>query len=105
MHCKLPWDTEEDRLEFSDFYDFTKSYDDDAPSGKGKGKSTDWEDVEDEEMDGDEEVVSDFSDDDDLPKQNGVRYGDSDYELVLPSGKRIGHRALRTIYKQNLMYV
>jgi hypothetical protein len=31
-----------------------------------------------------------------------VRLGDTPYELVLPSGNRIGHRALRNVYKQNL---
>ena len=39
------------------------------------------------------------------PTQPSVRYGDTEYELILPSGKRIGHRALRHIYKQNLVYV
>lgn len=35
--------------------------------------------------------------------ESEITYGDSSYELVLPSGIRIGHRAHRDIYKQNLL--
>ncbi|CAG8442305.1 11973_t:CDS:2 [Rhizophagus irregularis] len=49
-HCKIAYETEEDIMEFDEFYDFTSK----------------------------------------------------DMELVLPSGKRLGHRLLRRYYRQNL---
>lgn len=89
-----------------------------------QAKSGGWEDVaegEDEEMGegGDEgevevvyqqgesdsdDLVSDSDDDDDeLPSGTNVTFGDTEYELVLPSGARVGHRAHRAAYKQNLL--
>lgn len=35
------------------------------------------------------------------PPAPAVRFGDTEYELILPSGKRIGHRALKHVYKAN----
>lgn len=48
------------------------------------------------------ETDPDSDDDDDIPGSE-ITYGDSTYELVLPSGMRIGHRAHRHIHKQNLL--
>ena len=48
-----------------------------------------WEEVSDEESD-------------DIPEDNGIRYGDSELELVLPSGARLGHRSLQRYYRQTL---
>ncbi|GAA5989105.1 hypothetical protein JCM10908_001160 [Rhodotorula pacifica] len=91
-----------------------------AASGAAEG----WEDVEEDAMaedgnedEGDVEVVyeeasasgdsddsdSDDSDDDELPSGTNVTYGDTNYELVLPSGARIGHRAHRNAFKQNAL--
>lgn len=95
-HCKVPWDTEDDRLELSDFYDFTKSYDDDED-----GNAAGWEDASD---DGDSDADIIVEDGGAAPRRSRVQYGDTPYELLLPSGKRIGHRALRNIYKQNFVY-
>lgn len=55
-------------------------------------------DVSDSESSSDDDV-----DDDDLPSGTSVTYGDTDYELVLPSGARIGHRAHRNVYRQNAL--
>ncbi|GAA6026794.1 hypothetical protein JCM8097_005866 [Rhodosporidiobolus ruineniae] len=41
------------------------------------------------------------SDDEDLETGTSVTYGDTEYELVLPSGARIGHRAHTRLHKQN----
>lgn len=113
----MAWDTEAQRLEVSDYYDFRPSYPDyKKKSGKSKKADDGWEDVSDEEMadgevDGDEVVMEGVSDsgsegtlddDDELPDR-GISYGDSPFELVLPSGRRIGHRALRHVYKQNVV--
>ncbi|KAI1796449.1 C2H2 type zinc-finger-domain-containing protein [Ganoderma leucocontextum] len=121
-HCKMAYDTDVERLEVSDFYDFSASYPDveerktrraaraakRAAKEKGKAEAEaneGWEDVSEEE-DGEvdeivEEQASDDSDgesdEDELP-DNQVTYGDSNYELVLPSGARIGHRSMRRYY-------
>ncbi|KAF7314462.1 Zinc finger protein 622-like protein [Mycena kentingensis (nom. inval.)] len=105
-HCKLAYDTEDDRLEISDYYDFTSSYPDneagsDEDDEQEKGE---WEDVsEDEEEDGEsaDEVVdesdsdSDATDATDEVADSGIRYGKTELQLVLPSGRTIGHRKLR----------
>ena len=59
-------------IEYADFYDYTSSY----PDGE-KGDE------------GDEEVEVDAIDDD-------------GFELVLPSGAKVGHRSLARYYKQSL---
>ncbi|KAL1942644.1 hypothetical protein VTO73DRAFT_4884 [Trametes versicolor] len=125
-HCKIAYDSEEDRLEISDFYDFTASYPDvedraarkaaraarRAAKAAAEGKTPEdeeWED--DEEVDDSdvdeivEESTSDESSDDDSdeeePLENEIAYGDSHFELVLPSGARIGHRSMRRYYAQS----
>lgn len=97
VHCKIAYDQEEDKMELSDFFDFTSSYPDAG-----------WEDVSDGEEGDDDDAVteegSDYDSDDDaetLPS-SGVRYGDNEFELVLPSGVRLGHRSMRRYYNQSL---
>ncbi|WFD23529.1 pre-60S factor rei1 [Malassezia equina] len=95
-HCKVAYDTQEDQLELSDFYDFRSSYADYT-------KKDDWEDVSDDTSDdGDQGAVWEEASDDDIPENNGIRYGDSELELVLPSGARLGHRSLQRYYRQTL---
>ncbi|EPQ30827.1 uncharacterized protein PFL1_01726 [Pseudozyma flocculosa PF-1] len=101
-HCKIAYELEVDQLEFSDFYDFTSSYPVDAEEDE------EWEDADgDEDMedvvedDGGDEVV-DLTAPRGTDRNQGVRYGDSENELILPSGARIGHRSLRRYYEQNL---
>ena len=118
-HCKVAYDSEGDRLEISDFYDFTASYADTplvkrpkkkAVLKQGKGAEGEWEDVDESDGESDDEVVDQSgssdddntdSDSDDLP-DNQLTYGDSHLELVLPSGARVGHRTMRRYYTQNL---
>lgn len=120
-HCKIAYDTENDRLEISDFYDFSSSYPDygspltasQRRSAVSNADSTDdeeWEDTDDNDDDDVDEIVdkdgplvplSGNDDADSLPN-NELTYGDSLYELVLPSGARIGHRSLRRYYAQSL---
>ncbi|KAG6857254.1 hypothetical protein H0H87_007087 [Tephrocybe sp. NHM501043] len=113
-HCKIAYDTADDRLEVSDYYDFTSSYPDTKSRGKGsksgqQDEDEPWEDVEDDGSDADEVVDESASDDesgldldseDSLP-DNQITYGDSHLELVLPSGARIGHRTMRRYYAQS----
>ncbi|KAF8210075.1 C2H2 type zinc-finger-domain-containing protein [Mycena galopus ATCC 62051] len=96
-HCKIAYDSEDDRLEVSDFYDFTSSYPDaDTKNSKKKSKSS--SSPVDEVVEEDDEHDSDLSSDD--LDDNQITYGDSNLELILPSGARIGHRNLRRYYPQ-----
>ncbi|KAH9855214.1 C2H2 type zinc-finger-domain-containing protein [Lenzites betulinus] len=127
-HCKIAYDTEPDRLEVSDFYDFTTSYPDAderkaraaaraarraareaKKAEKHEDEDEEWEDdeyVDDSEVDEvvEEEASTDESDsdsDDSDVDDNQITYGDSHFELVLPSGARIGHRSMRRYYAQS----
>ena len=109
-HCKIAYDLEDDRLELSDYYDFTSSYQDVPPTTKFSKKSDEedeesWEDMDDDDGDDGEQPDENVDDaeassDEDLP-ENELSYGDSIYELVLPSGSRIGHRTMRRYYAQS----
>jgi len=111
-HCKIAYDSEDDRLELSDYYDFTSSYQDAQPTRKRKSSNhsdedaESWEDMDDEDDKVDEvvevvdETAQEASSDEDL-LENELSYGDSIYELVLPSGSRIGHRTMRRYYAQS----
>lgn len=74
-HCKIRHDSTT-LAEFADFYDYSSSY------PEGAQPSTD-DDTEDNDI----EVDID-------------RIDDAGYELVLPSGARIGHRSLMRYYRQ-----
>lgn len=111
FHCKIAYSDPEDQLELGDFYDFTSSY----PADEDE----EWEDDDAEEdaeddmdVDGEGKVLdlttkagkksatADAEEHDDQ-----IRYGDSELELVLPSGARLGHRSLRRYYQQSLREV
>lgn len=111
-HCKIAYDTEDDRLEVSDYYDFTTSYPADTRKKKSKqsrAADEEWEDANDDSGDA-EEVVDEAtseppdseSDSDESIPENQITYGDTEYELVLPSGARIGHRSMKRYYAQSL---
>lgn len=94
-HCKIAYDDEEDRLELSDFYNFESSYPVDSDE--------EWEDEDDEDAEVDEEgEIINQTKKRSSNKGNGIRYGDSEFELILPSGNRLGHRSLRRYYQQTL---
>lgn len=112
-HCRIPWDTELQRLELSEYYNYESSYPDYNPSSTDIEMVEDdgeWQDDDDSSIDEDDEVIMDYSAlerktkkpmEQDLDQR--IRLGENDYELVLPSGARIGHRALKGVYKQNVM--
>ncbi|KAF8894908.1 C2H2 type zinc-finger-domain-containing protein [Gymnopilus junonius] len=113
-HCKIAYDKERDRLELSDYYDFSSSYPD-AEDKKSSAEEGDeeWEDADDVSNDEVDEIVdesasdatsdssSETEDDDEQLPDNQLTYGDTPYELVLPSGARIGHRTMRRYYAQS----
>ncbi|KAF9232130.1 hypothetical protein BU15DRAFT_90724 [Melanogaster broomeanus] len=109
-HCKIAYDTESDKLEVSDYYDFTTSYPTEASRRKKETKladDEDWEDVEDdscssEDLDEVDDPSASESDDSESLPDNQLTYGDTEYELVLPSGARIGHRSMKRYYSQSL---
>ncbi|THU95494.1 hypothetical protein K435DRAFT_666271 [Dendrothele bispora CBS 962.96] len=126
-HCKIAYDAQEDKLEISDYYDFSSSYPNalvrrskkskrsskktkKAEGEEGKAEEDGgWEDVSGDEDNSDvdeivDESASEPEDSDtesDELSDNQITYGDSPYELVLPSGARIGHRAMRRYYAQS----
>ena len=75
QHCRLKTD-QGSLMEYSRFYDYSASY----PEGERRN---------DDDDDEDEEVELDSLD-------------DTGYELVLPSGARVGHRSLMRYYRQSL---
>ncbi len=73
-----------------------------AAAEQGEWEDEDAEEAEEEEeeeysdlSDSESDDESDFSDD--IPQ---ARLGDSEYELVLPSGLRLGHRSMKRYYDQ-----
>lgn len=124
-HCKIGYENESQRLEISDYYDFSSSYPDaDARLKRREARAAQraeraaekeaarqdagWEDVDDmdvEDAEVDEvveELVLDNDSDSDTSSldDNTLSYGDTPYELVLPSGARIGHRSMKRYYDQ-----
>ncbi|CUM50849.1 uncharacterized protein AC631_05748 [Debaryomyces fabryi] len=92
-HMRLPYETEDEKLEVSEFYDFSSTYD-----GSIDDKSVneeDWEDISDNEDQEDGESDEELSPADNALYPNG-------HELVLPSGAVVGHRSLARYYRQNL---
>lgn len=83
-HCKIAYETDEDIMELVDFYDFTTSYPDDDGDDN-------WVVIDDDDEEEEEEL---------LPQSSMVY--EEDMELVLPCGKRLGHRSLQKYYRQNL---
>ncbi|KAH9083786.1 C2H2 type zinc-finger-domain-containing protein [Lactarius deliciosus] len=117
-HCKIAYDSERDMLEISDYYDFSSSYPDAEERRRRKEErrakraaaeaAEGWEDpdevVDEPPSSSSSSSSDDSSDTDSLPEEeaeNQITYGDSHFELVLPSGNRIGHRSMRRYYAQS----
>lgn len=92
-HIRIPYECDEEKLEISDFYDFTSSYN---TVFNNESDEEDWEDVseneEDVENDSDQRAVSDVLDEEFI-----INLGD---ELVLPNGLSVGHRTSRRARRQ-----
>lgn len=83
-HCKVFFEGNAS-LEYAEYYDYSKSYPDFQGADEKRGHS---EGVSDEEVG-------------DHPGSTPMEVTDS-LELVLPSGAKVGHRALKLFYKQRL---
>ncbi|TID13531.1 hypothetical protein CANINC_004889 [Pichia inconspicua] len=86
-HVRIPYETEEERLEISDFYDFMSTYE---VSTTDNGENEEgWEDVDEESLENDDDI-------------DGEKLYASDFGLHLPNGMVLGHRSLAKYYRQNL---
>lgn len=88
-HCKIPYEEEDEKLEVSQFYDFSSTYQQQLVDRETNEE--DWEDVESGE--------EDASSDEEVPVDNIYHDG---VELHLPTGIKVGHRSLQRYYRQNL---
>ncbi|WPK23535.1 hypothetical protein PUMCH_000776 [Australozyma saopauloensis] len=91
-HMRIPYELEAEKLEISDFYDFTTTYDNVNSNAEVDGDE--WEDVSGEDDDGNDE-------EEDFEEDNG-HYMESETSLHLASGAVIGHRLLAKYYRQNM---
>ena len=104
-HCRLPYETKEERQLFAPFYDFT--YDDYS----SKNSQADKEDVSklstirgtnNDEEDSEIDSTSVPAENDINANYTTVSIDESGLELTLPTGARLGHRAGQRYYRQNL---
>lgn len=95
-HCKIPYETKEDKLEISKFYEF---YEEEfKPKTKSKVTFNEVEDQDDEDdEDYDEDECEEDSDDDNGINDNySVVQVNNRNELTLPTGSIIAHRSTRS---------
>ncbi|WRT65060.1 uncharacterized protein IL334_002002 [Kwoniella shivajii] len=86
-HCKLAYETEEDRAELADYYDF------------GGSQDEEWEDLEgDDSLDG----VQAQHHDETHQSHRQITLASDGLSLSLPSGRVLGHRSLKVYYSQRL---
>merc|ERR1719219_881774 len=81
-HCKIAFSGGDAIAEFADFYDYSTTY----PEADGDNDDQEDQDID---MGSDEEVDLNAID-------------DTGYELILPSGAKVGHRSLMRYYRQSL---
>lgn len=98
-HCRLPYETKEERAEFASFYDFSSI---DSKPGKSKTqKKVGFSDVNDSEYT--DVNIENESDEDDSNNNYTLAIIDPiDSELSLPNGNRLGHRQHNRIYRQTI---
>ncbi|EJS42611.1 reh1p [Saccharomyces arboricola H-6] len=107
-HCRLPYETKEERQLFAPFYDFTyEEYSTDEETHHGtadisKFSTTPKTECDEEQQEADITLI---------PTENGINANyttvsidESGLELTLPTGARLGHRAGQRYYRQNLPY-
>lgn len=93
-HVKIPYESLDDKLEISDFYDFRSSYvKNNTASEHGNDAEDEWEDEP-----GSDESDGEFLDDD---YSDTAIVTESGLELAM-GNLRAGHRSLARYYKQNL---
>jgi len=100
-HCRLPYETKEEREEFASFYDFSsiESKSEKSKTDKKVGFSQVDEEFETVDV---EDSDEDMEDGDVSNNYTLVHIDPIDSNLALPNGNRLGHRRFRKIYRQNL---
>lgn len=101
-HCRLPYETKEERDLVGRFYDFSSLYDTLEIEPKTTQKKIHFAQ---EETDISDDAIINHQDSD-VPEINSnyttASLDESGLELTLPSGTRLGHRAGQRYYRQNL---
>ncbi|RCK63314.1 Cytoplasmic 60S subunit biogenesis factor REH1 [Candida viswanathii] len=100
-HCKIPYETKEEKLAVAEFYDFIgEDYDEQVANRKEEKKPEKHvgfgEDVP-------EEAAEEESDGNGINDNYAlVAIDSSGVELTTPTGSRIGHRSMQRYYRQNI---
>ncbi|KAG7660960.1 REH1 [[Candida] subhashii] len=108
-HCKIPYETKQDKLALAEFYDFIDE------SSSTRRKSTTDKHVGFSEDPSSSAIIVEYAASEDLDDasedmdDNGinknyslVQIDRSGVELTTPSGSRIGHRSMARYYRQNI---
>lgn len=101
-HMKIPYETEDEKLEISEFYDFRSTYNADAETSSSSSNESEWEDVPSEDegrTDVGEDELVEHTEDTREPESFLYKSGD---DLILPTGTVVGHRNFLRYYRQNL---
>lgn len=99
-HVKIPYESIEDKLEISEYYDFTKTYKSRSkPRASTEGEDDEWvdEDSEGELVEGDED--NEEEEDDHEYYQEKAYLDSTGMELAI-GNMRIGHRSMARYYRQ-----
>ncbi|CAK7896122.1 cytoplasmic 60S subunit biogenesis factor Reh1p [[Candida] anglica] len=103
-HCKIPYESKEERAVISEFYNF--NVDDQEIKKNKKKKSVAFTEGEDFEViasgSASEEDENEELNSDEDSNYTTVQVDASGVELTLPTGSRIGHRSMTRYYRQNL---
>lgn len=106
-HCKIPYETKEEKAFISQYYNF-------SVDKREKKKSSEKKVAFAESQDDDDEVIVDLKTDESSEQdedEEGDDYADnysvvhvdrSGVELTLPNGSKLGHRSMTRYYRQNL---
>ncbi|GAV47513.1 hypothetical protein ZYGR_0H03570 [Zygosaccharomyces rouxii] len=103
-HCKMPYETKEEREKFAQFYDFSSLNESDVDhkeSDKSSKKKIHFKE-EDEEIDDDDDDDDTFDGHQINSNYTTVELDDTGLELTLPNGARAGHRIGQRYFRQNL---
>lgn len=108
-HCRIPYETKEEKLTVSEFYNFRV---DEKPAPLSLAKKVSFREVPDTEYvnviyDRDAEAREEYESENDTV--NGIydnystgQVDATGVELTLPTGSRVGHRSMVKYYRQNL---
>lgn len=104
-HCRIPYETREEKFIVSEFYNFRE---DAKPAPLSSTKKVSFKEVDTEYIDVSHEDEESEDEVEDL-EGNGIydnistgQVDETGVELTLPTGSRVGHRSMVKYYRQNL---